>query len=127
MVFKQFEHTREIGGVVLQVAVDGQQKVAFGAQQPRHQRGGLPQVGRHRDDAHAHPFGGAPQHGRTRAVGAAVIDEKHLGMIRVEMCKHSGHRAEQEGDVLFLVVTRDNDAYELAHAAVPWCAPENPA
>src|SRR5579875_3804606 len=73
-----FDESRNFGGIVLQVAVHGNDDLAAGVIEPSFQRGGLPEIAAKPDDRHARVIRGNFGEQAERSVLAAVIDEYNL-------------------------------------------------
>ena len=80
------EQPRDLGRVVLEVAVDRDDDVAARLREPGRERGGLAEVAPQADDAHVVVARVQPRQRGERAVGRAVVDEDGLPRVaeRVE-------------------------------------------
>ena len=103
-----FEEQRNVGGIVLQVAVHGDDVFAAGVVESSGEAGGLAKIAAQLDDGHAAVDGGNLAQQRERAVDRAVIDQHHLEGLAARF--HHGLKPRVEvGDVLLLVVERNYD------------------
>ena len=72
------EEAGDLGGVVLEVGVEGEDDVASGGLEAGGEGGGLAEVAAEADGADAGVGGGEPADGGPGAVAAAVVDEEEL-------------------------------------------------
>ncbi len=106
-----FELGEEVGdlvGVVLEVAVHGEDVVALGVVEAGGEGGGLAEVAAELDDENAAVYGGDLFEETVGAVAGAIVDEDQLEGLADLL--HDGLEAVVEGgDVLFFVMERDDD------------------
>ena len=101
------EH-RNVVGIVLQIAVHGDDVFAFGVIEARGQRGGLAEVAAQLDHHHAAVDRGNLLQHPEGVVAAAVVDEDQLERLAGGFHDHLQAVVEL-GDVLFFVVKRYDD------------------
>jgi hypothetical protein len=106
-----FEACNEVGdlvGIVLEVAVHGDEHVALGVVEASGERGGLAEVAAELDDEDARVDGGDLFEQAVGAVARAIVDEDHLEGV-ADLLHDQLDAVVEGGDVLFLVVERHDD------------------
>ena len=101
------EQPRDLGGIVLKVAVDRDDDVALGFLEAGLQRGGLAEVAPEPDDAHLVVLRVQTRERREGAVGRAVVDEDDLPR-PTEWFEHGRELVVQQRDAALLVVHGDD-------------------
>ena len=100
------EEQRDVGGIVLQVAVHGDDVFAAGMVEAGSKAGGLAKVAAQLDHGHAAIDGGDFAQQIEGAIEGTIVDQHHLETSR--RCFHDGLEAGvQVGDILLLVVERN--------------------
>ena len=97
------EEARDLGRVVLQVAVDGHDDVALSVREPGRERGGLAEVAPQPDDSHVVLRVVQARQGAERPVGRAVVDEHGLPRL-IEWIERRLQLVEEERDRPLLVM-----------------------
>ena len=107
---EHFDEARDVGRIVLKIAVDRHDHIAARVVEPRHHRRGLADVVAQMDDADA--LVPLRQLGcqRSGPVPAAVIDEQQLAVVP-EIVEHGKQLVEEGSQVLLLVVERNHDRH----------------
>src|SRR5208283_2747385 len=103
-----FEEQRNIGGIVLQVAVHGNDVFPAGMVESSGEAGGLAKIPPQLDDGHAAVNGGNLTQQIERAVDRTIIDQHHLESLAARL-HHRLQTGVQVGDVLLFVVERNYD------------------
>ena len=106
--FEEVEHCGDVGGVVLEVAVHGDDDAAAGEVEAGGEGGGLAEVAAKADEADLREARGCGAEGVPGAVGGAVIDEDGLGGA-AEGGEGGVDGLAERGDGLDLVVEGDSD------------------
>ena len=101
------EQPRDLGGIVLKVAVDRDDDVALGFLEAGLQRGGLAEVAPEPDDAYLVVLRVQTRERREGAVGRAVVDEDDLPR-PTEWFEHGRELVVQQRDAALLVVHGDD-------------------
>src|ERR1035438_47825 len=97
------EEYRNVGRIMLQVAIHGDNVLAAGVVESSGQSGRLPKIAAQLHDGHSAIDGGNLAQQRKRAVDGTVIDQHHLKRLSARL--HHGLEPRVEvGDVLLLVV-----------------------
>ncbi len=109
----QGEQARNVGRVVLQVAVEGDDEVAAGVIEAGLQRDRLPIVADQLQRTQPGPVGGERVENAPRAVARAVVDQDQLEVSPARLHRRSD-ALDQLGQVRLLVVDRDDDRYPRA-------------
>ena len=102
------EQPRDLGGVVLEVAVNCHDDVACGLGEAGVERRRLAEVAPQANDAHVVVRVVEPRQGAERAVGRAVVDEDGLPGAAVAV-ERGGQLVVEQRDAPLLVVHGDND------------------
>src|ERR1019366_8621602 len=103
-----FERQRDVGRIVLQIAVHGDDVFPAGVVESSSEAGGLTKITTQLDDGHATVNRGNLTQQRECAVVRAVIDQHHLEGLAAGF--HYGLKPRvQVGDVLLLVVEGNYD------------------
>ncbi len=101
------EQARDLGRVVLEVAVDRDDDVALRLLEARLQRRRLAEVPPQPDDAHVVVSRVQARERRERPVGRAVVDEDDLPRL-LERLERRGELLVEQRDAALLVVHRDD-------------------
>src|SRR5205814_213354 len=102
------EEARDLGRVVLQVAVDRHDDVAARVREPGHQRRRLAEVAAHPHDAYRIRARVQPGERRPGAVGRAVVDEDRFPLATGQL-ERDAQLLNERRDAALLVVDRDDD------------------
>ncbi len=102
------EQPRDLGGIVLQVAVDRDDGVAACLVEAGHERGGLAEVAAQPDDADVLLGVVESRQRGERAVGRAVVDEDRLPL-GVQRLERRAQLVVEQCDAAFLVVNGNDD------------------
>ena len=106
-----FEFGEEVGdfvGVVLEVAVHGEDDLALGVVEAGSEGGGLAEVAAELDDEDAAVYGGDLFEQAVGAVAGAVVDEDELEGF-ADLLHHGLEAVVEGGDVFFLVMEWNDD------------------
>ena len=107
-LFELGEQERDVGGVVLEVAIHRDDDVTAGEIEASHHRGGLAEIAAEMDDLHALVAAGDLVEQLIGAVGRAVIDEDELP--RLADLLHCGpHAIVELGNISGFIADRDGD------------------
>ena len=101
------EEARDLGRIVLKVAVDRDDDVALRLRETRLECGRLAEVAPEPNDANVVVRSVQARERGERAVGRAVVDENDLPRL-IELPEGRGKLVVQEGDTALLVVYRDD-------------------
>ena len=107
------EEEGDVFGVVLEVAIHGDDDVAFCKIEPCHHGGGLAVVAAEVDDFHAVVFGGDFIEQLVGAIAGAVVHEDEFPRLR-DFLHRAAHLGVKVGDVAGFVVDRDGDGKHCA-------------
>ena len=110
------EQARDVGGVVLAVAVERDHDGATRMREPGRKRRGLPEVAVEIDDADMRVRRGQQLEARERAVAAAVVDEEDF-VRPAEVARDPGELGMERRDVLLFIVDRDDQRERRGRSA----------
>src|SRR5499426_740119 len=112
--FELRQKSRDVFRLMLQIAVHGDDHVAFGVIESGGQRRGLAEISAQSDACHARVEGGDLSQNRRRAIGAAVINKDQF-IVFAKIFHHFRQTAIKNGQILFFVMKGDDDGVRTFH------------
>jgi len=124
-LFKFGEEVGDLVGIVLEIAVHGEDEVALGVVEAGGKGGGLAEVAAELDDENAAVDGGDLFKQAVGPVAGTIVDEDQFEGF-ADLFHHGLETVVEGGDVFFFVMERNNDGIfrhgfnDTPVAAFPW-------